>query len=58
MSKSIMQTKKECYVCGTTFNLHSHHVLFGTANRKLAEQDGLKVYLCWEHHEGTNGVHR
>ena len=33
------------------------NVIFGTANRKLADQDGLTVYLCYEHHEGNNGVH-
>ena len=23
----------------------------------LSEKDGLKVWLCYEHHRGTNGVH-
>ena len=55
--KSIIQEEKKCYVCETTYNLHSHHCIHGTANRKLADQDGLTVYLCYEHHEGTNGVH-
>ncbi len=27
-----------------------HHVIFGTANRKLAEKYGLKVHLCLGHH--------
>lgn len=54
--KSIINYKKECYVCGTTNNLHLHHVMFGR-NRKKADEDGLTVYLCYEHHEGTNGVH-
>ncbi len=55
--KSIIQTEKKCYVCETTYNLHSHHCMHGTANRKLADQDGLTVYLCYEHHEGNMGVH-
>lgn len=55
--KSIMQDKKECYICHTTNNLEVHHCLHGTANRKLAEKDGLKVWLCAEHHRGDNGVH-
>ena len=55
--KSILQSKKECYLCETTFNLENHHIFFGTANRKLSEQDGLKVWLCSFHHRGTNGVH-
>lgn len=54
---SIMQSKKECYICHTKLNLHKHHVMKGIRNRDKAEQDGLYVYLCYEHHEGTNGVH-
>lgn len=54
--KSIIQNKKQCFVCGKTTNLHSHHIIFGK-NRKKADEDGLIVYLCYEHHEGTNGVH-
>lgn len=65
--KSIMQDKQAhtCYLC---MMLHSdftekqtqeHHVIFGTANRKLSEKYGLKVYLCLEHHEtGREAVHR
>lgn len=33
-----------------------HHIMFGK-NRKKADEDGLTVYLCYEHHEGTYGVH-
>ena len=55
--KSVIQIKKQCFVCGTTLNLHEHHVFFGTANRKKAEDYGLKVYLCQEHHTGSHGVH-
>lgn len=54
--KSIIQDIKQCYVCGTTSNLHNHHILFGK-NRKKADEDGLTVYLCYYHHEGTDGVH-
>lgn len=56
MRKSIIQSKKQCYVCGSENNLHYHHVIFGK-NRKKADEDGLTVWLCYEHHEGTNGVH-
>lgn len=55
--KSIIQTKKKCFVCESTYNLHCHHCMHGTANRKLADKDGLTVYLCYEHHEGNMGVH-
>lgn len=54
--KSIINNQKVCYVCGTKNNLHLHHVIFGK-NRKKSDEDGLTVYLCYYHHEGTNGVH-
>ena len=55
--KSIIQEKKECYVCKMTLGLHSHHI-FGAANRKKSEQHGLKVWLCGYHHNLSNmGVH-
>ena len=57
MAKSIIQSEKECLVCGTTQGLHCHHVIGGTANRKLSEEYGLKVWLCQPHHTGTFGVH-
>ncbi|MCM1192912.1 MAG: hypothetical protein NC123_15610 [Butyrivibrio sp.] len=65
--RSIMQEKQDhtCYLC---MMLHSdfsekqtqeHHVIFGTANRRLSEKYGLKVYLCMAHHEeGREAVHR
>lgn len=58
MAKSIMQTEKRCYVCGTTYGLHEHHVFYGTANRKQSEKHGFKVYLCGRHHNlSEEGVH-
>ena len=34
-----------------------HHMIFGTAKRKLADEDGLTVHLCSIHHRmlHTNG---
>ena len=66
MAKSIMQTDKEhCYLCGRNanseyFGLDEHHIFNGTANRKLSEKYGLKVYLCHDrcHETGANSVHR
>lgn len=55
--KSIIQSEKICFVCGSRYNLHSHHVFFGTANRKQSEKYGMKVWLCQEHHTGSHGVH-
>lgn len=64
--KSILQEKNGiCFLCalleGDTrqqYGLHKHHVFFGTANRKLSEEDGLYIYLCMRHHEtGPDAVH-
>ena len=55
--KSVIRDSKECYVCQTTYNLHDHHIFFGTANRKQSEKYGMKVWLCQEHHTGSAGVH-
>lgn len=55
--KSIIQTEKECYECKTIIGLEDHHCLHGTANRRIAERFGLKVWLCNEHHRGRKGVH-
>lgn len=55
--KSIMQTEKKCFVCGTVMNLHDHHCIHGTANRKQSERYGLKLWLCQEHHTGPISPH-
>lgn len=52
--ESIIQKEKECFICGRTTGLHLHHCLSGTANRRLSEKYGLKIFLCWEHHNGSN----
>lgn len=64
--KSIMHERDgTCYLCqrlnGNNYYhgiLQEHHVFGGTANRKLSEQYGLKVYLCIYHHtSGPDAVH-
>ena len=67
MAKSIMHNKQDgtCYLCilldgdaGFRPALQEHHAMPGTANRKLSEHYGLKVYLCLRHHtEGPDAVH-
>lgn len=57
MARSVMGNGRGCYVCGDNSYLESHHIFFGGRNRHKAEQDGLKVLLCYEHHRGTSGVH-
>ena len=55
--RSIVQKEKECWVCRRRDQLHYHHIFYGTANRKLSEKYGMKVWLCYEHHTGPAGVH-
>jgi len=43
--KSIIQSKRECYICHSKYQLEEHH-LFQGPNRNQAEKQGLKVYLC------------
>lgn len=47
---SIIQTNKVCLLCGKEWGLHYHHIAHGTANRKIADQEGLTCWLCEEHH--------
>ena len=57
MTKSILQTEKECFFCHGTSNLECHHI-FGGAYRKKSDRMGLTVYLCHTHHnEPPYGVH-
>lgn len=66
--KSILHNNKDhtCFLCMILNHddhwqqyLEEHHVIFGTANRRLSEQYGLKVYLCPDHHRlGAMAVHR
>lgn len=56
--QSIIQDRKECYVCRTTYGLHDHHIFYGTSNRKQSEKHGLKVWLCGlDHNMSDAGVH-
>ncbi|MBQ0113292.1 MAG: hypothetical protein KBT03_09205 [Bacteroidales bacterium] len=58
MAKSIMQDKKECWLCRNAngsielspYGLEEHHCISGTANRKISEETGLKMWLCVYHH--------
>ena len=63
---SILQDKNHtCYLCillngdhHKHRTLHEHHI-FGGPNRIHSEEEGLKVYLCPEHHlTGPAAVHR
>ncbi len=50
MPKSIIQKEEKCYVSGAEYNLDLHHVMGGTANRKIADKYGLVVWLRHDIH--------
>ena len=56
MTRSILQDEKICYFCFRTYGLERHHIMAGTANRKLSEKYGLWVWLCKDHHTGNGGA--
>lgn len=56
--ESLLQTERRCYICGSTNNIHKHHIFFGTANRKKSDEDLMCIYLCAAHHNmSTFSVH-
>lgn len=58
MAKSILQTEKECFMCGSHRWLEEHHCFEGYGIRPKSEKYGLKVYLChYCHNEPPYGVH-
>ncbi len=64
--KSILKTRKGiCYLCShlngdySTKPTEEHHILYGGGRREKSEEEGVKVYLCVDHHrEGQQAVHR
>lgn len=61
---SIIQKKTECFICRSFYNfetlypLERHHLLHGTGMRKLADEDGLWVWLCVRHHRELHDLNR
>lgn len=51
--KSVLQSEKICYRCGSPY-VEEHHIFFGTANRKQSEKYGLKIWLCPAHHKESS----
>lgn len=44
--KSVIQKDcNKCFVCGKGGELHPHHIMEGTANRKKSDEDKLIVYV-------------
>lgn len=59
MMDSIVQdlNDERCFLCGGRQNLELHHIMHGTANRRLSTRYGLTCWLCRAHHTGKHGVH-
>lgn len=56
MKSIIQEDTSTCIVCGRPY-AHTHHIVYGTANRNLSEKYGLTCGLCYNHHTGQMGVH-
>ena len=55
-SSIIVDCMDNCFVCGSSY-VEVHHIIYGSANRKLSDRYKLVVPLCHEHHRGSTGVH-
>lgn len=57
MAKSILQTEKKCFVTGSAYDLHCHHIFRGI-NRKISDKYGFFVWLRSDWHNMADyGVH-
>lgn len=56
MHRSIMQDLDGniCFICKSVGAVEVHHCFHGTANRRLAEKDGLLVNLCPDCHRSLH----
>lgn len=43
--------KGRCVLCHTTLNLHLHHIIFRSENKKLINEPTNCCLLCAKHHE-------
>ncbi len=57
MTNSIIQTGKAmCFICKKYLNVETptglaiHHCIHGRGLRKLADEDGLVIWICNKHH--------
>lgn len=51
--QSIISKDNKCYICGNPNNLETHHCIFGS-KRRLADEDGLTVKLCFKCHHNLH----
>ena len=55
-ASAVIDDMKSCYVCGSPY-IEIHHIIHGTANRKISDRYGYIMPLCHEHHQGDTGIH-
>ena len=49
---------RTCHNCGSTYGIESHHVFFGSGQRKISDKMGFVVDLCYIcHRSQPQGVH-
>ena len=54
----ILETEEKCYLSGSSYNIHRHHIYFGSGYRKISEANGFTVHLRADYHNASNrGVH-
>lgn len=46
-----------CIICNKP-RMDMHHIFKGVKQRRLADEDGLVIPLCQEHHTGNMSVHQ
>lgn len=58
MQSIITKYDNYCLICGSP-NTECHHLLGGTAKRKMSDEDGVFCGLCPKHHNSsTMSVHQ
>ena len=57
MNSIVQDGEPRCFICGSMRELELHHIMAGTANRRLSTRYGLVCWLCRTHHTGRFGVH-
>ena len=56
MKSIITSVMNRCYLCGSYQRIEIHHI-YSNCYRKKSTKYGLVVPLCYECHQGINGVH-
>lgn len=52
---SLYGNDRECFICRSPY-VEQHHI-YPSSRRPISDREGCTVWLCYEHHQGRNGVH-